>query len=306
MARHSSRAGTRAPASAVLLAACLGACSSPAGTRLEMEVGAKKVVLTRGIVNVEGGTLMWEESGDGPPVVLLHPGPFDSRAWDDQFAPLAEHYRVIRYDLRGHGNSSPPAGPYAHHEDLLALVDLLELQQVHLVGLSLGASVAVDFALEHPERVASLALASPGLSGWTWGRQEWRRPLAQAVAAHDEQRVVEARLSDESLAPAMEQPALADRLRQMARDNVACWMAPDPEVPLEPPAVARLGDLHGPLLLLIGARDTFDIHAIVERLATVVPGARVATFDGAGHLPNMEQPEAFNRELLGWLAEVAH
>jgi len=300
----SSRRRALASAATLLLAAGLGACSSPAGSRIETEVGARKIVLSRGIVPVEGGTLLWEESGEGAPVVLLHAGQLDLRVWDDQFAPLAERFRVIRYDLRGHGDSSPAAGPYAHQEDLLALLDLLQLERVHLVGLSLGSRVAVDFALEHPERVASLALASPVLSGWTWGRQAWRQPLAKAVAARDEARIVDVLLSREELEPAMEKPALAARLRVMATDNVGWWLAEDPEVPLDPPAVARLTELHGPMLLLMGARDTFDIHAIVERLAVVVPGTRVATFDDAGHLPNMEQPEAFNRELLGWLAEV--
>ncbi len=291
------------PAGAVIaVAACLAACAGPGGVPVELPQG---VVVTRGVAHVTDGTLVWEQAGAGPAVVLLHGGQLDRRLWDDQLAPLSALHRVVRYDLRGYGHSSPPAGPFAHHDDLRELLDQLGLQRVHLVGLSLGGRVAVDFALEHPQRVASLALAGPALSGWQWSGDIWPSQLAEAVVARDKARIVEAWLASPLIAPAMEQPALAPRVRELVRDNAGSWLNPDVERRLEPPAVARLDELRVPLLLLLGGRDVPDIHAIVERLATSVPGARVTTFDAAGHLVNLEQPVAFNHQLLGWLAEVA-
>ena len=78
--------------------------------------------VTTGTLAHNGGDLHWEAAGAGQPVVLVHGFSLDRRMWDDQFAPLAEHFRVVRYDLRGFGKSSVPNGPYSHVDDLAALV----------------------------------------------------------------------------------------------------------------------------------------------------------------------------------------
>ena len=120
----------------------------------------------QGTVPVEDGFLGYEIAGTGPSVVLLHAGLLDSRMWDGQFHLLKEHYRVLRYDARGRGRSSTPASDFAHYEDLALLIDELDVSSPTLVGVSLGARTAVDFAIDRPERLAGLVLAGPGISGW--------------------------------------------------------------------------------------------------------------------------------------------
>jgi 3-oxoadipate enol-lactonase len=107
-----------------------------------------------GFVEVAGAPLVYEVAGAGPALVLLHGGLADSRMFDDQVAALARRYRVVRYELHGFGRSGMPQQPYTHHEALLGLLRHLGIDRTALLGMSLGGSIAVDFALTYPETVA--------------------------------------------------------------------------------------------------------------------------------------------------------
>jgi 3-oxoadipate enol-lactonase len=100
-----------------------------------------------GIAAVNGARLYYEVAGDGPAVVLLHAGIADSRMWDEQFDELARRYRMIRYDARGFGRSDLPAGPFAPHDDLRGLLQILGVERAALVGLSMGGATAIDFTI---------------------------------------------------------------------------------------------------------------------------------------------------------------
>ncbi|MCI0575581.1 MAG: alpha/beta fold hydrolase, partial [Chloroflexi bacterium] len=119
---------------------------------------------------VNGTRLYYEVAGAGPPLVLIHGYTLDTRMWDDQFEAFAQHYQVIRYDLRGFGRSAMPTGEsYTHHEDLKALLDHLGLARAHILGLSLGGGIAVNFALAYPEATQSLILVDTSvLGGFEW------------------------------------------------------------------------------------------------------------------------------------------
>ena len=110
---------------------------------------------------VNGTQLYYEVAGEGQPLVLVHSGGFDRRLWDEQCTTFADHYQVIRYDVRGHGESPPPTKPYSDAEDLDRLLQWLQVEKVHLVGLSLGGRIIIDFALAHPEMVDTLLLVAP-------------------------------------------------------------------------------------------------------------------------------------------------
>jgi pimeloyl-ACP methyl ester carboxylesterase len=113
-----------------------------------------------GRVAVNGGTLYYETRGSGPAVVLLHGGGQDFTMWDSQMEPLAGAFRVTRYDARGHGRSTAPIGPYSMADDLRLVLDHIGADRAHLVGFSMGAGVALDFAVTHEARVLTLALIS--------------------------------------------------------------------------------------------------------------------------------------------------
>ena len=99
--------------------------------------------------------IAFDDSGSGPPIVLVHAGVADRRMWDDLAGRLSGRYRVIRHDVRGVGESLPPTGPWSHHGDLLALLDDLLIARAHFVGASMGAGIAVEVALARPGIAAS-------------------------------------------------------------------------------------------------------------------------------------------------------
>ncbi len=119
-----------------------------------------------GVVEVDGTQLAYEMAGTGHPLVLLHAGIADMRMWDEQMAPFADRYRVIRYDARGFGRSSPAVGPYSPRADLVGLLAALDVERAHLVGLSMGGTVALDAALERPDLISSLVIAGSSPSGY--------------------------------------------------------------------------------------------------------------------------------------------
>jgi 3-oxoadipate enol-lactonase len=119
-----------------------------------------------GIVVVNGTAYYYEEAGAaGHPVVLLHSGLANCRMWDREFATFAEHFRVIRYDLPGFGRSATPSGEFSTRADLAGLLRALGVQRAHVVGLSLGGSLGIDFAIEYPDTVSALVAVAPGLGG---------------------------------------------------------------------------------------------------------------------------------------------
>jgi pimeloyl-ACP methyl ester carboxylesterase len=262
-------------------------------------------------VDVPNGRLAADDEGprDGSPIVMVHSAIVNRRAWDG-VAPrlVAAGYRVIRYDLRGYGRSGPADAPYAAHEDLGALLDALGIGRASLVGLSGGGRVAIDFALAHPERVNRLVLASTGLSGWQYADAGDTAYFAEARRARDRGDAATlgiAWLGSAYTRPAMEHPELVAPLRAMAAANGKAWMAllkhGDLEQPADPPALHHTTRLRIPTLLIVGTRDTPDIRAIADTLAASVPGIRRVTFEGAGHLVNMEQPQRFTKLVTTFL-----
>src|SRR5262245_28067651 len=101
----------------------------------------REIMVSTGRVN--GTQLYYEVAGEGQPLVLVHSGGFDRRLWDEQFTTFADYYKVIRYDVRGHGQSPPSTKPYSDAEDLYCLLQELHVEKAHFVGLSLGGSIVI-------------------------------------------------------------------------------------------------------------------------------------------------------------------
>lgn len=255
----------------------------------------------------DGGRLRYVDEGDGPSVTLLHPGVWDLRVWDaDVVSLLDAGYRVIRYDLRGHGGSSWPDAPYSHVEDLRELLDHLDIWRTALVGCSLGGDVAVRFALDAPERVWALAPVASGLEGFPWDDEELTdvyEPVQRAIDAGDVVRATEEGLR--IWAPlGVDDPAGA-RIRSIALDNAEVFAIDESlAAPSAPSAFERLEEIDAPTLVLVGDRDLRDIERVADALATRIPGARKAVIEGADHVVNLRQPRAFDAALLAFLEGV--
>ena len=136
--------------------------------------------------------LHYRLEGSGPDIVLIHGFHTDMREWDDVAAGLTSTHRVMRYDVRGHGRSTIPATLPPSTDDLLALLDELQIARATIVGLSMGATIALDFALTHPTRVDRLVLISPGIPGVdVQPRLDWMKPIIDAVRGGNPRRAAE-------------------------------------------------------------------------------------------------------------------
>lgn len=260
-----------------------------------------------GFAEVNATRLYYESAGEGTPVVLVHGFTLDTRMWDDQFLPLAQQFRAIRYDMRGFGQSALPSEPYSHVDDLKVLMEYLEVKQAHLVGLSKGGAVVLDFALTHPGSTLSLTLIDTGLGGLKWSPEGsarfalvWQRAGEGGIPAAKESWLVHP-----FFAPAQRQPSVAARLEQIVADYSGWhFLNKNPERILEPLAVERLAELKMPMLVMVGEYDTPDLLQISAFIAQQVPQAQKLLLQGVGHMANMEAPEPVTEAILDFLGKL--
>jgi 3-oxoadipate enol-lactonase len=262
---------------------------------------------TEGFVTVPQGRLWYDAAGEGEPLVLLHDGLVPSETWDAQVAPLARYYRVVRYDRRRYGRSETSSDDYSQVDDLRAVLEHLKLPRAVLVGCSSGGGIALDFALAHPDRVAALVLVGPVVSGFSYSSHFFGRGFRNRAPALAGQpaAAVESWAQDAYLTDARSTAARA-RLRELLQRHPFAATGGNPGGrPPERPALGRLGEVHVPTLLITGASDIPDVHAHIGAIAAGISGAERILIPEAGHLPHLEKPEAFNEEVLEFLAPPA-
>jgi len=262
-----------------------------------------------GFAQVDGGQLFFEVAGTGSPVVLIHSGITDSRSWDPQLAAFAARHRVLRYDLRGMGRSDLGHGSYSNVDDLVTLMDAVGFERAALVGVSMGGALALDMALEHPDRVTALVLVGAGISG--------RQPPEAFKAQMDEiDALYERGLIDQVVERELEvwlygkgrtatdvDPAIREAVREMDRNTTERFPADAKPGRIDPPAIERLNEVQVPTLVMVGDLDVDHVHETADVLSGRIVGARLAVMQGVAHVPNMERPEEFNRLVLDFLSE---
>jgi pimeloyl-ACP methyl ester carboxylesterase len=268
-------------------------------------------------VALNGTDFYYEVAGSGSPLVLIHAGICDSRMWDAQFADFAKHFQVIRYDMRGYGQTDPVDVPYAHHADLHALLDHIGVGQVHLIGCSMGGGVALDFALMYPDRVLSLTTVCSEPGGFA-DLDENGEEIEEAVPEHWDQIIEAFKLGAyESVAewevhfwvdgPERTAEQVDTAIRRKVYDmNLIALRNEAKEFgenePLDPPAADRLGELQVPVLIIIGALDQPVMMRAANYMATHINGAQQVVIPNTAHLPSMEQPTQFHQIVLDFLA----
>ena len=142
----------------------------------------------KGYADIENACPYYEVAGEGPTLVLVHVGCADRRMCDTQFSTFARRYRVVRYDIRGYGNSTLPPGSFSNRQDLDQLLDFLGIQKAHFIACSMDGLTVTDFALDHPGKVVSLVLASPAVSGYGYEGSP-PLPVLELIAARRESEI---------------------------------------------------------------------------------------------------------------------
>ncbi|MDP9902362.1 alpha/beta fold hydrolase [Variovorax ginsengisoli] len=264
---------------------------------------------TTKLVEVDGAMLAADvesnKGAGGVPILFLHANVADRRMWDGQWQYLVTRHPVVSYDRRGFGESRTlrPTS-YSNVSDLWAVMDRLELEQAVLVGCSMGGRIAIDAALARPDRVASLVLVSPGVSGAP--APEHGEPVkalmdAIGVAAArgdlDTKNELQAQLwLDGPLSPPCRVQGEARRL--FLAMNGTALRAESPGVASEEPSAwDRLEAVKPPTLVMWGDLDLPHLQQRSELLAQRIPKAQSVVLPGTAHLPALESPQQFQRAL---------
>ena len=266
----------------------------------------------KGFAEINGASLYYEMAGVGEPLVMLHGHLLNHHQWDDQFAAFGAGHLVVRYDARGHGQSSLPPAPFSHAEDLHALFEYLGLERAVLMGCSGGGAACIDFTLQYPGLAAGLILVGSALDGF-----QPKGPMppilmtyVQALKSGQTEQALELSLriftDGPRRRPEQVNPVARERTRAMSAVQIAWPDVPEAEPHgLTPPAIGRLGEIHVPTLIIVGGEDNDMIQAVAARLLNFIPRARSAVIPDAGHHPNLEHPELFNETVANFLASAA-
>lgn len=258
-----------------------------------------------GMLQLKDGALYYETMGEGVPVVFLHGGFGDRRMWNDQFAEFAKYYSVVRYDQRGFGKSQKPTAAYSPVSDLEMLLDHLKIDKAHLVGNSMGGYLAIDFAIQKSSRVRSITVVAAGPSGLESPKEDTDRMMAVFKIAKDEglNKATELWIQNPMVAVTSKLPKTGPLLKTMIEDNASIFeMRYWPFEQSNPPAVKRLNEIKVPSLVIIGDKDTPAVQTAAEAAATGIAGAKKVTMKDGDHLPQMDNPEEFNRILKEFLS----
>jgi pimeloyl-ACP methyl ester carboxylesterase len=266
-------------------------------------------------VDVPGGRLFAVGEGAGPPIVLIHAAIADQRAWDAMVPGLvAAGFRVVRYDYRAFGRSTTDDVDFSNRADLLAVLDAFGIERAALVGNSRGGQIAIDTAIEFPDRVVAIVGVGAGLGGF-----EGEPTPEEQVLFEQADAIMSAAEPDlDSIADLAVRlwvdgpgqpvgrvdPAIREAVRTMCRPLSEPGRVRGRPIVLDPPANDRLGELRCPVLAVAGALDVSDIVQAAHRLEAAAPNARAVVWPDVAHMIGMEAPDRLNALIVDFLASL--
>jgi len=243
----------------------------------------------------EGVNIHYEVAGDGPALILTHGYSSTAEMWAGQVGPLSRHFKVITWDMRGHGASDYPADPAAYSEpatvaDMAALLDAAGAEDAVVGGLSLGGYMSLAFHLAHPDRTRALLIVDTG-PGYKndQAREAWNEGAIRRAERFE--------------AEGLPDPAKAGAEVRLARHRDASGLALAARGMLtqrDARVIESLPRIAVPAVVIVGADDT-PFLAASDYMAAKIPGAKKVVIPNAGHSANIDQPQAFNAALLGFL-----
>ena len=249
--------------------------------------------------------LYYEIKGEGQALVFIHGLGSSTRDWEYQTPEFSKEYQVIALDLRGHGQSDKPEGPYTipmFAADLAGLLQALDVKSAHIVGISLGGAVAFQFALDHPAMLKTLTIvnSAPTLGGTPeQAQQEIERRVG--IVQQYGMRAMGQALSP-VLFPKPEHTSLQDTfVERWAENDPAAYIAATRSM-LNWDVTNQLGSIPSPTLIIAADQDYSSV-AVKEVYAELLPNAQLAVIANAHHATPREQPQEFNRILAKFLAQ---
>ncbi|SRR6266567_1350792 len=239
---------------------------------------------------------------DAPTVVLVNSLGTDLRMWDSQIEPLSQHFRVLRYDFRGHGASSVPAEPYTIEQfglELLALLNTLQIERAHICGLSLGGIIALYFVSQYPERANRAVFANTAARIGTEATWDARIDVVKKGGMAAIQDAVLARFLSAGFR--QQRPEVTRKISAMveATNPVgyigACAALRDADLR------GTVSSIHVPSLIIGSELDESTPPAQAKELHTSIAESKLVIFPQTAHLSSVEQSEAFSEHVLRFL-----
>ena len=266
-----------------------------------------------GTVIINNAELYYEIAGEGATLVMIHAGIADSRQWNGEFDAFKQQYRVLRYDMRGFGRSEPVEGEYSHMGDLLMLLDSLDVTEpVILMGCSMGGKTAMNFSIEHSDRVQALIMVDSGPVGLELGQpsSEISNAIEEAYEANDLELTSELEMQFWFDGTGRTKAAINTDARRLAFEMNRIALTHEKKelgtrlADLSRPAVELLHQIGIPVLIIVGANDTPYTIAAADYMAENIASAQKAVIENAGHLPNMEHPAVFQQVVSAFLKRI--
>jgi 3-oxoadipate enol-lactonase len=268
-------------------------------------------------IDVPGGRLAAQDEGQGPPVLLVHSAVVNRRSWNGVVPRLVEAgYRVLRYDMRGFGESTTDEVEYQPHADVVAVLDHFGVRQAALAGNSMGAAFALDAVLETPDRFVAYAWVGGGIAGFDKDPSATEDALFQAesdaedakdwdLAAELDTRIwMDGWRNGENEPSTRVDPQVRASMKAMDRELLEPGRAYGSFKRPDPPAIVRLETVAVPTLIVIGELDTEGTRSSAEVLAERVPGARIVRMPEVAHIIGMEAPDELAALIVEHLAPL--
>jgi len=269
-------------------------------------------VVERGFAEVNGTRLYYEVAGSGEALVLLHGLGGDTRGWDHNFDEFTRHYRTVRYDMRGYGQSAAPEQPYTHEDDLKALLDYLGISRAHILGQSFGGEQALNFVLAYPDRVLSFVSVAGGIGGAEGlpaapaEDGEAYAAMGAALQSGDLDGAAKAILDMKMFQVVRKDSKLSTELVRIFTDYFTRHGADtNTLLPAQVPAAKRLGEVTVPSMYIVGDHDIEQNQALADLFVAGIPNTRKVVMSGCDHLSFLTKPKQFDQIVLRFLAENA-
>lgn len=256
------------------------------------------------------GIAVWDEGlKAGKPIIFIHGFPFDHTMWKPQIEALKQDFRVISYDVRGHGASDVGESPYrldGFVEDLIAILDALRIAKVTVCGLSMGGYIALRAVERYPNRFESLVLCDTRSTADTEEGKKRRLLTAELVkkslVPSYAEESVKALFSAKTMA---EKKEIVDLVKDMIRGNTVDGIVFTlSALAGRTDTTPALKQMALPALILTGEEDNITPPSDARAMAAVLPNARLYLIPQAAHLSNLENPQYFNEKLTAFLNSI--
>lgn len=250
-----------------------------------------------------------EGSSSTPPVIFIHGFPFNKSSWEHQLDLLKNEYRVVAYDVRGHGHSDSGTQPFSVQQfvtDLFLLMDALDIKKATICGLSMGGYIALAACKQDPQRISSLILCDTQCVADTEEAKIKRNDTILAVQANGLQQY-----ATDSTEKLFSKTSLTDKPKVVSAIEEIILHTPMETITNTLMALAGRSEtcssLHAikvPVLIVVGADDQITPPEAAQKMHKLIPQSELKILEDAGHLSNLEAPESFNMHLLTFLKSL--